>query len=657
MTRRSEFTFGAQRRFRFGGHSLFLLIVVIAFPVLLTMSTNATTSPPASSGARTVRPIFYAPPVVVQSFSVTGGTPSGADNDYTRINNAVLAASAGAVIELQGTFDWTELNAAASWALGSDGTGATGDDFSILVPQGLNSLTITAGSLGAATIEGPGDLPAVNLEAFLVFDGGDNQNLLISNLRIRNFDLSIGMFGGAGGTDAFNGTLIQNNYILVPSDLNATDAPADVNQNIGIHFAFGQNQTISGNTIDITGGGVTLPPNAATSVGMQSNTSGGSVYDGLIIDNNTIRVLSSIPPPTVLTEGVLGIWENAHGHTSNITVSNNHFINAGAVTEPGRNAQTAFRVTSHSSLTTTVVYSNNTVDRAGFGFLWNPNSSFSLNEPVRLVGNVLTDCATGFAVQSSGRAHMSFNRIVGTGRGVDNTEFGVVNAENNWWGCNAGPGGTGCTTVNSTSGAVDFNPWLVLNISAAPASIGPGQTSSVTASFKLNSDGTDVSGSGQIPDGTPVAFFGAPLGTMTPPSTATASAIATSVFTAGALPGTATISATVDSQTVFTNVTITGNANFNCVQDDSNRSSIVLNRVTGDYLITRCNPPLMLTGRGTVRTVGCSVRLEHFASDRRVTATIDTCQKRGTASVQTFSPAALFTITDRNTANNTCACP
>ena len=29
------------------------------------------------------------------------------------------------------------------------------------------------------------------------------------------------------------------------TDLNATVAPADVNQNIGLHYAFGTNQTIS----------------------------------------------------------------------------------------------------------------------------------------------------------------------------------------------------------------------------------------------------------------------------------------------------------------------------------------------------------------------------------------------------------------------------
>ena len=35
-------------------------------------------------------------------------TPTAADNDYTRINDAIQAAGAGDTIKLLGTFDWTE---------------------------------------------------------------------------------------------------------------------------------------------------------------------------------------------------------------------------------------------------------------------------------------------------------------------------------------------------------------------------------------------------------------------------------------------------------------------------------------------------------------------------------------------------------------------
>ncbi|MBK6962342.1 MAG: hypothetical protein IPH20_00025 [Bacteroidales bacterium] len=72
---------------------------------------------------------------------------------------------------------------------------------------------------------------------------GNNQNWTISNLEIFDFDGAIGMY--YNGTTDYNNTIIYNNHIRIANDLNTTVAPADVNQNIGIHFAYGSNQTIS----------------------------------------------------------------------------------------------------------------------------------------------------------------------------------------------------------------------------------------------------------------------------------------------------------------------------------------------------------------------------------------------------------------------------
>ena len=51
------------------------------------------------------------------------------------------------------------------------------------------------------------------------------------------------------------------------------------------------------------------------------------------------------------------------------------------------------------------------------------------------------------------------------------------NLENNWWGCNAGPGNAGCGLV--TGSGADFNPWIKLLGSATPSSISPLGTSTV----------------------------------------------------------------------------------------------------------------------------------------------------------------------------------
>ncbi|MBK9708860.1 MAG: right-handed parallel beta-helix repeat-containing protein [Acidobacteria bacterium] len=500
--------------------------------------------------------------IKVNSTGATSSTPTAADNDYTRVNSAVQAAMSGDTIILNGTFNWAETNAALSWSKGSNGLTGDLDDYSILVPANRNNVTFTATSLGAATIQGPGDLPTVNLEGVFFFDslnGGKNQGWTISNIRFVDFDLAIGMFfDSAGAVDAFKDTKILNNYIKIAKDLNATVAPADVNQNIGIHFSFGKNQTISGNTIDFDGDGVSdsANNNFSSQVGMQSNTSGGDVYDGLQITNNILRVLNaqSANPQTIR-----GIWENSHGHLGNVTVSGNSFTNLAAGNNPATNLQVGFRVTSHSSPTTTVKYQNNTVSGANTGFEWIAGSDFAGNQPVQLISNTITGNNKGVLIQSNGTALLKFNRILGNlVSGVENVTANAINAENNWWGCNFGPGvgGANCTgtpngVTNTGGGSIDSNPWLVLGLTAAPNPIAAGGMSNLTASLKKNSDGVDTSlmGMGTFPDGVTAGFTGT-LGTVAPPSAPTSGGMAMSVYTNTA-NGTATITTTVDQQTVI----------------------------------------------------------------------------------------------------------
>ncbi len=178
------------------------------------------------------------------------------NNNYRRLANVIDCLVDGQTVTLSGVFDWNEPNAAAAWALGNDGIGGNLDDFTLFVRPNLNNITITAASLGAATIQGPGDLAAVNLEGVFFFDDGDNQNWTFSNLQILDFDLSIGMFQGAGGADAYSGTTVNNNHFRVATDRNQTAAPGEVSANIGVHYSFGINQTFSNNLFDFAGDGV-----------------------------------------------------------------------------------------------------------------------------------------------------------------------------------------------------------------------------------------------------------------------------------------------------------------------------------------------------------------------------------------------------------------
>jgi uncharacterized repeat protein (TIGR01451 family) len=496
--------------------------------------------------------------IVAQAINVSSGPDTdAANNDYRRIQNAINAAIPGDTIILSGTFNFTAPFAAAAWALGNDNTAATGDDYSVIVPLNLANVTLTAASLGSATIQGPGDLPALDLEGFLYFDGaGDNPNWTISNLRILDFDLSIGMFNGAGGSDAYNNTTIQNNFIRIPADLNGTIAPADAIQNIGIHYSFGTNQTITGNLIHIAGNSVGDLVNNAAEVGMQSNTSGGAVYNGLTIDFNDIHVLNA---QAATPETILGIWENGHAHTSAIFIDSNHFINDAAGNDAALNLQRGFRITSHSSAATTVLYSRNTVDEANIGFQWITGSNFAGNRPVFLETGSVTGCATGVLVQSNGVAHFNSMPITGSGAGGgihvvtgslegdgvptldavqncfvtggsgdgiwieatagpiatirnndlgNNAGFGLRNdsaplvvAERNWWGNNLA-----AAVAAEVSGNVDFDPWLASGTDVS-ASTGFQPFSYATTSGTVTTFiGTSAADTGALLAGDPVTM-------------------------------------------------------------------------------------------------------------------------------------------------------
>lgn len=114
-----------------------------------------------------------------------------------------------------------------------------------------------------------------------------------------------------------------------------------------------------------------------------------------------------------------------------------------------------------------------------------------------------------------------------------------------------------------------------------------------------------------------------------------------------------------------------------CLQDDNNGNSLIFDPKTGDYIFSQAPGPAagpvllpwIAQSRGAlvqssdlklanpvVRINPCEIILEHNLADRKVHAQINTCTHTGSASVQTNSPKVRFTITDRNTSDNTCAC-
>lgn len=528
-------------------------------PLLTTAGVRLLPPVDASSEDRLLRGVT----ILVESVTETGDAPTPTDNDYTRISEAIAAVAGvgdGTIVRLVGTFDWTEMNAFDSWEA---------EGFGILGPTGVADVTIHAQSLGDAVVLGPGDLPELYFEGFLFLFGGTYQGWAVENLDLRGFDWTLGLFhaqDGTGSTVDFNDVTIANNRIELPVDLNTNVAPDDNFQNIALHFAFGTNQTIQGNEFILPGTGVSdtgAPmPASAASVVMQSNTSGGAVFDGLQILDNVMRITGA---QNADPERIYGIWENGAAHTSNITVSGNSFVNEDAGNMPFANFQRGFRVTSHSSMTTTVTYSHNRVEGANIGIHW-IGDNFTSQPPatvtaVQVTGNVLLNNDTGVWVHSdngntNSKANVTFNRFFGNNVAlvVDDSE---VTAENNWWGCNGGPGAMGCDNALFTGiGFMDTDPWLVLGLELASDSVIRGGMTTATASLRENSDGMDTAGSGNVPDGTPVDFS-ATGGPMMPEITATLAGLAESTYTAGDTAGSFDVSTTVDNETITEPIEVT----------------------------------------------------------------------------------------------------
>jgi hypothetical protein len=144
----------------------------------------------------------------------------------------------------------------------------------------------------------------------------------------------------------------------------------------------------------------------------------------------------------------------------------------------------------------------------------------------------------------------NFNRIAGNPGGGAVNSGDSFNAENNWWGCNEGPGTADCETV---AGTIDTDPHLTLRVAANPTTVVSGAASTITADLAQNSSGAIPSGN-SFPSGTPIGFA-ATLGSISS-SVPTSGPSAFNSFIAGPTPGSATITATLDSESVSTPVTV-----------------------------------------------------------------------------------------------------
>ena len=213
------------------------------------------------------------------------------------------------------------------------------------------------------------------------------------------------------------------------------------------------------------------------------------------------------------------------------------------------------------------VFSGNSSGRNGGG-LFNSATGTTTLTNVTFLNNSATSAGGGIRNDSNGSAVLgvSFSRFVGntapSGSGMSRSA-GTLTAEDNWWGCNYGPGttGTDCPVAPNTNAGATVTRWLQLRHAANPATVQTNGASALAADLLGRNSGGPI-GAGSltnlatfpVPAGT--IFSNPVLGTLSGASTQFVGGQASATYTAGAALGAGSADATADGQKVTANITV-----------------------------------------------------------------------------------------------------
>ncbi len=329
-----------------------------------------------------------------------------------------------------------------------------------LLPGKAPGQTVNITGAGAAStiIDGQGLSRVLNIDA-----------QTLGNIKSTLTALTI--TGGADSTIGAAGILDGSNTTALPDELTLESVTVTGNQ------ANAQTQTVNNQP----GGGLAM------------------IGGHLVVNNSTFTNNGSYSSPgSALAYFSQGGGGSQSVKISNSTFSSNHATNArtgpngGAVSMLGG---TGSEIT-ESHFTNNDVIGSNTGTVLGAA-IWDEHGNLTLTRST-FTGNSVSSSsgtATGAAIalsSSTSTLTLHYNRIVGntpTGSAVAST-LGSINATENWWGCNTGPGTAGC---DGTSGTVTSSPYLKFSASASPSAVvRPNGTSTLTAGFPTDSSGATV---------------------------------------------------------------------------------------------------------------------------------------------------------------------
>jgi uncharacterized repeat protein (TIGR01451 family) len=350
--------------------------------------------------------------------------------------------------------------------------------------------------------------------------------------------IATSLFSGNSAVGLGGGLMLEgaqeNNIITATNFNNSSGNPNHSDSDGGAIFAELANN-LAGATAPATG---TLTIHSSTFENNTATSQGAGIY---------IRFAAAITPnqaTATIDQGTVISGNSASDAGGGITFQ-------GLTLVAGSTAQTSLTM---SKVTITGNHANNSGGVGGGGILLNSGGTLNLQYG-RIVNNTTAASGkpTGLSIESGVAASAS-----------------VVNAADNWWGCNTGPTASPCDTAaieGGTGATLTDSPWIVLTLTANPTSVqavAPNNTSSLTADFLHDSAGGAVSANSiDVLLNLPITF-GATAGSI---SGAQANiqggnvtiGTATATFTHDANCNTSSATATVDTSpppTVTTPITI-----------------------------------------------------------------------------------------------------
>jgi Calx-beta domain len=386
--------------------------------------------------------------------------------------------------------------------------------------QTPNGATVDGGGGTAFTLTGVGS----SLDGFMLTGATDAADTPAASLQGNNEKVTDSTFDGDsnGATITLNGATLQGNIVQNPNSAFNDGAGA-----AGFFFntGGGSNSTVTGNRFVGNFGdsaiNVADPESVATNLTIDGNTAdttaGGNFVvaggtKGLIVSNNTVLGGSASGTGILLLGG-----DSDYSITRNVI--------------SGRTKASAVSITD------------------GYGYDENGGGDVSQNS---FKGNLRGINVTA----ASGTITAHLNILVGNSEAaIKNTTNAVVSATNNFYGCNTGPGTTGCDDIG---GNVNDTPYLVLSTTVAKSSIPQNGTTTFTADLNHNNAGNLVTG--HVLDGAERAAFSFSGGTANPTTVPIIGGTATTVLTAGSKSGTFPATATVEDASSSKSVTITGSS-------------------------------------------------------------------------------------------------